>query len=317
MKILITDVATLSHNGDVSLDIFEKFGSVVKYDNISRTELLKEVHDTDVLLCNKTVIDSEVFSRASKLRFIGTFATGYNNIDIPTSKSYGVTVSNAPEYSTNAVAQQVMAYILMHYTKAYEYNRFVKENGWKNSALFSPLVFATDEVCGKTLGIIGFGSIGRAVKKAAEGLGINVQVFTRTVRDNDEARFVSLDELLKTSDIVTMHCPLNEQSADMMNKETFSKMKRGAFFINTARGGVVDEEALKEALESGILSGAAVDVLKQEPMSKDCVLADAPNLIITPHSAWAPYTTRKRLIKLVAENLSAFLNSKPQNVVNN
>lgn len=317
MKILITDVATLSNNGDISLEVFERFGQVVMFENISKKELLEQVFDTDILLCNKTVIDRDVFKKANKLKFIGTFATGYNNIDIPASRECGVIVSNAPEYSTNAVAQQVMAYILMHYTKIDKYSQFVKEDGWKNSILFSPLVFSTDEVFGKTLGIIGFGSIGKAVKKAAEGLGITVQVYTRTVRDDNETKFVSLDELLKTSDIITMHCPLNEQSADMMNKATFSKMKTGAFFINTARGGVVDENALKEALESGKLSGAAIDVLKQEPMRKDCYLADAPNIIITPHSAWAPLTTRKRLIELVAGNIEAFLNGNPRNVVNN
>ena len=316
MKILITDVATLSHDGDVSLDVFDTFGTTVKYENIGREDLLKEACDTDVLLCNKTVIDREILSKAERLRFIGTFATGYNNIDIPATKEMGITVSNAPEYSTNAVVQQVMAYILMHYTKVDEYNRFVKENGWKNSALFSPLVFSSDEVFGKTLGIVGFGSIGKAVKKAAEGLGIKVQVYTRTPKNDGETNFVSFKELLATSDIVTMHCPLNEQSADMMNREAFSNMKKGAFFINTARGGVVDEAALKEALDSGILSGAAIDVLKQEPMSKTCVLADAPNIIITPHSAWAPFTTRVRLIELVAKNLRAFLNDEPINVVN-
>ena len=144
---------------------------------------------------------------------------------------------------------------------------------------------------------------------------MKVLVYTRTPKPDGETVFVSFQELLELSDIVTMHCPLNEQSADLMNAESFSKMKRGAFFINTSRGGVVDEQALYDALKSGWLSGAALDVLKQEPMSNTCVLANAPNIIITPHSAWAPLTTRKRLVELVAENLKAFLNSKPQNVV--
>lgn len=316
MKILITDAATLSCGGDVALDVFENFGTVRIFENISREKLMVEVPDADVILCNKTVIDLEVFEKADKLKFIGTFATGYNNIDIVAAKAKGVVVSNAPEYSTNAVAQQVMAYILLHYTKVAEYDRFVKDSGWKSSALFSPLVFPTDEICGKTLGIVGYGSIGKAVAKAASALGMNIQVYTRTRRETD-VNYVTFEQLLKTSDVITMHCPLNAQSADMMNKKAFSMVKKGAFFINTARGGVVDESALKEALEEGVLSGAAVDVLKKEPMASDCVLADAPNIIITPHSAWAPLTTRKRLVQLVADNLKAFIEGKPQNVVSN
>lgn len=315
MKILITDAATLSCNGDVSLEVFNTFGNVLVYNNISREELMSQVADADVILCNKTVIDREVFALAQNLKFIGTFATGYNNIDIKTASSKGVVVSNAPEYSTNAVVQQVIGYILLHYTKIAQYDSFVKQNGWKTSELFSPLVFPTDEVFGKTIGIIGYGSIGRAVAKAAEGLGMKVQVYTRTPREKG-VNYLSLEELLATSDVITMHCPLNEQSADMMNKETFAMVKKGAFFINTARGGVVDEEALKDALKEGILSGAAVDVLKTEPMAADCVLAEAPNIMITPHSAWAPLTTRKRLVGLVAENLEAFIKGEPKNVVN-
>jgi len=208
-----------------------------------------------------------------------------------------------------------MGYILMHYTKIPQYNEFVHSGGWKSAEVFSPLVFSGDEICSKTLGIIGFGSIGRAVKKAAEGFGMRVIVNTRTVKDISEAEFVDLDTLLKESDIVTVHCPLNEQSADMMNSDTFSKMKNGAFFINTSRGGTVDEQALFNALKSGHLSGAAVDVLKTEPMEKDSVLADAPNLIITPHTAWSPLTTRKRLLKIVTDNITAFLEGKPQNKI--
>ena len=177
------------------------------------------------------------------------------------------------------------------------------------------MVYTSDEVYGKTLGIIGFGSIGKAVKKAAEGLGMRVIVSTRTVKNDGETQFVDLDTLLKTSDIISVHCPLNEQSADMFNGETFNKCKDGAFFINTARGGVVDEVALAKALKSGKLSGAAVDVLKQEPMAENCPLYNAPNLIITPHTAWAPLATRKRLLGIVADNITAFLNDKPQNNV--
>ena len=315
MKLLITDAATLKANNDLSLSILEKFGDTVIYENINRTDLLKEAVDADIILCNKTIIDSEILDAAKNLKYIGLFATGYNNIDIVSAKEKGVTVCNAGSYSTNAVAQQVIGYILMHYTKIPLYNDFVHSGGWKNAEVFSPLLYTGDEVFGKTLGIIGYGSIGTAVKKAAEGLGMNVIVNTRTVREDGETKFVNLETLLKESDVVSIHCPLNEQSADMMNKETFAKMKDGAFFINTSRGGTVDEQALFDALESCKLSGAAVDVLKQEPMNKECVLANAKNLIITPHTAWAPLTTRKRLLQIVADNITAFLNGNPQNKI--
>lgn len=313
MKILITDSASLKSGGDLSTEVLEKYGEISEFDNIDRTTLLKEVTDKDIIFCNKTVIDREVIDRAEKLKFIGVFATGYNNIDIEYAKEKGIAVCNAGSYSTNAVAQQVIAYILIHYTQIPKYNEFVKDGGWKRSKIFSPLVFGTDEVAGKTLGIVGYGNIGKAVETAAKGLGMNVIVYTRTVRPNGSTRFVSFDELLENSDVITLHCPLNRESADMMNKEAFAKCRDGAFFINTSRGGTVDEAALYDALCSGKLSGAAVDVLKEEPMAEDCVLFGAPNIIITPHTSWAPLTTRKRLLGIACENLEAFLNGEAKN----
>lgn len=315
MKLLLTDCSTLKNNNDLSLDIFKSFGETVEYDNISRDALLNEVKDTDIILCNKTVIDREVIANAEKLKYIGIFATGYNNIDIPAARDRGIPVCNAGSYSTNAVVQQVMGYILMHYTKIPEYNSFVKEGGWVKSPVFSPLVFTGDEVYGKTLGIIGYGSIGKAVKKAAEGLGMKVIVNTRTVREDGETVFVDRDTLFAISDIISVHCPLNDESRDMMNRDAFAKFKDGAFFINTSRGGVVDEYALADALNSGKLSGAAVDVLKQEPMSKNCPLLQAKNIIITPHTSWAPLATRQRLVNIVADNVRAYLNGNTQNDV--
>lgn len=315
MKLLLTDCATLKANGDLSLDTFKQFGEVVEYENITRAELLTEAADTDIILCNKTIIDKEVFDSAPKLKYIGLFATGYNNIDTQYAAKKGITVCNAGGYSTNAVAQQVMGYILMHYTKIPKYDAFVKSGGWKKSDVFSPLVFSTEEVFGKTLGIVGYGSIGKAVERAAMGLGINVLVYTRTIRENGETKFVDFDTLLSQSDIISLHCPLNEQSADMMNKEAFNKCKDGAFFINTSRGGTVDEDALFDALCTGKLSCAAVDVLRSEPQTEKSQLEKAPNIIITPHTAWAPLATRKRLLGIVEDNIKAFLAGKPQNKI--
>lgn len=313
MKILITDSASLKSGGDLSTEVLKKYGEISEFDNIDRNTLLKEVTDKNIIFCNKTVIDREIIDRAEKLKFIGVFATGYNNIDTEYAKEKGIAVCNAGSYSTNAVAQQVIAYILIHYTQIPKYNEFVKDGGWKRSKIFSPLVFGTDEVAGKILGIVGYGNIGKAVETAAKGLGMNVIVYTRTVRPNGSTRFVSFDELLENSDVITLHCPLNRESANMMNREAFAKCRDGAFFINTSRGGTVDEAALYDALCSGKLSGAAVDVLKEEPMAEDCVLFGAPNIIITPHTSWAPLTTRKRLLGIACENLEAFLNGEAKN----
>ena len=315
MKILIADCATLTQNNDLDITVFEKYGDVVYNKNISRNELLNTVHEYDMILCNKTIIDRVVIESAKKLKFIGLLATGYNNIDITAAKESGITVCNAGSYSTSAVAQQVFAYILNHYNAVNRYNDFVQNGGWQQSPTFSVLCFPTDELKDKTIGIIGYGSIGKRVAEIALAFEMNVLVYTRTPKSDNRVRFTSLDELLKNSDIITPHCPLNEQSKEMFNKETFSKMKDRAFFINTARGGIINEQDLAEALKSGKLSGAAIDVLNEEPMSKDCVLKGVPNLIITPHTAWAPLETRKRLLGIVEDNIKAFLNGTPKNKV--
>ena len=312
MKILLTDVASVVVNGDLSLAGFEKLGEVKTYNKITREELLKEALDSDAIIVNKTVIDREVIESSNTLKYIGLFATGYNNIDIAAAKEKGIAVCNTVGYSTNAVAQQVIAYILNHYTKIAEYDRFVKDDGWKNAKVFAPLIFKTEEVWGKTLGIIGYGSIGKAVEKAAEGLGMKVLVNTRTVPSNDP-KFVSLDELLQNSDVITIHCPLTDKTANLMDSAAFSKMRDGAYLINTSRGGVIVEEALLEALKSGKLSGAAVDVLREEPMADNCILQDAPNILITPHTAWGPYETRKRLVDIVVSTLENFIAGKEVN----
>ena len=314
MKLVITEGAVISC-GDISFDGFNKFGEVKIFDNLKYNELEKEIVDTDILLCNKVIVDRNILEKAKRLKYIGTFATGYNNIDIEYCKQNGITVCNAGSYSTNAIAQQTFGYILNHYSKINEYNNFVKSGGWVKSPLFSPIAFPTDEIAGKTLGIIGYGSIGKTVAKIAKAFDMKIIVYTRTVRQDGETEFVSFDELLKRADIITLHCPLTADNADMFNEATFNKCKDGAFFINTARGGLVDEDALAEALKSGKLSGAAVDVVKQEPMSATCPLLNAPNITITPHSGWVPLTTRQRLFKIVEDNISAFLSGNPQNVV--
>lgn len=315
MKIVIPDSKTIT-NGDVSFDCFKAFGDVVIYE-LTGTELIGErSRDADVLLCNKTPLNRETLKDAANLKYIGLFATGYNNIDLEYTNSHGITVCNAADYSTYAVVQHTFALILEHYSKVSSYNRFVQDGNWMGAEIFSPFVYRMHELFGKTIGIIGYGSIGRAVSKAAAAFGMNVLFYSRSVKkpENNSVQ-VDLETLAAKSDIVTVHCPLNKASERMFDEKLFSKMKLGALFINTSRGGIVDEIALKNALEGGHLSGAAIDVLTTEPMADDCPLLGVKNLIITPHVAWAPTETRQRLITIVYDNLKSYLNGNPRNVI--
>ena len=265
MKIVITDAQTIT-KGDISLDFLKKYGEVVIYPLTSKEEIAERLKDADAVICNKTPLNRETLAGAEKLKYIGLFATGYNNIDIDYCNEKGITVCNAGSYSTNAVAQHTFALILEHFTQVGKYNDFVQQGGWKNSPTFSPFVFDINELWGKTIGIVGYGSIGKAVGRIAHAFGMNILAHSRNFKEVENGKFCSLDQLLQNSDIVTVHCPLNKDSEKMFTKETFNKMKKGAFFVNTSRGGVLCEEDLKEALESGQLSGAGIDVLETEPM---------------------------------------------------
>lgn len=315
MKIVITDAQTV-HNNDVSLNGLKEIGEVCEYKLTKKDELLTRISDADAVLCNKTILDKDVLMHARKLRYIGLFATGYNNIDINYCKERNITVCNAGSYSTNAVAQHTFALILEIFNKVSKYNDFVSSGGWKQSLTFSPFCFKLNELSGKTIGIIGYGSIGKKVAKIASAFDINVLAVNRSKTNDDEfAKITDLETLLKESDIVTVHCPLNENSQNLINAETISKMKDGAVFINTARGAIMDEKAVFDALCSGKLSYAGIDVLSVEPMASDCVLFNAPNCIITPHVAWAPIETRERLMDIVTDNLKSFIDGNPKNKI--
>ena len=315
MKIVILDAQTIT-KGDVSLKPLEKFGEVITYNLTKYEEIPQRIKDADAVICNKTILDSTSLKGAEKLKYIGLFATGYNNIDVEYCSDNDITVCNAGSYSTNAVAQHTFALILEHYSNVGKYNEFCHNGGWQTAETFSPFVFPLNEVANKTIGIVGFGAIGEAVARIALSFNMKVLAYNRSQKHFEGVEFVSLDTLLENSDIVTVHCPLNKDSNEMFNKETFSKMKKGALFINTARGGVMNESDLINELESEHLGGAAVDVLSVEPMSKCSKLPNTKNLIITPHIAWAPIETRERLIDIVCENIECFINGKPKNVVN-
>ncbi len=264
---------------------------------------------------NKTQFGKREMDAAKKLKYIGLFATGFNNIDTAYAKEKGITVCNAPGYSTEAVAQHAIALMLQALNRVGDYNKIVAEGDWKKSRTFSLFPFPVYELCGKTLGIVGYGAIGRRVADIAKAFGMRVLVHNRSRVNDDSVTQVPLSTLLSESDVVSLHCPLNADSAGMMNAEAFSKMKQGAVFINTARGPLVDENALRDALLSGRLLAAGIDVLCEEPMSESCVLFGIENCYITPHVAWAGLETRQRLMTVVEDNIKAFLSGEPQNMV--
>ncbi len=314
MKIVITDAATVCDES-ISLDAISALGDTYVYPLSNDTELLERISDAEIIICNKTQFTADVLSHAKRLKYIGLFATGYNNIDLDYCNAHGITVCNVPGYSTEAVAQHTFAFILALLNRVGEYNETVKQGDWVKSRTFSYFPLPLLELNGKTLGIVGYGSIGKRVADIAKAFGMRVLAVNRSKIKDETVKQVSFEEMLRSSDIVSMHCPLNDQSRGIMNAAAFKEMKKGAYFINTARGPLVDEEALRDALVSGHLAGAGVDVLCTEPMTPECPLLNAPNCLITPHIAWAGVETRRRLIEIVAENIKCFLAGKPQNTV--
>lgn len=312
MKIVITDAQTVLDNL-VNADILKQFGEVEEFGLLRYDEVAEKIADADMVVCNKTLLDKNTLRLAKNLKYIGLFATGYNNIDIDYCKEHNIAVCNAGSYSTNAVAQHTFALILEHFNNTANYNKYVQDGLWKRSKTFSPFVYPLSELAGKTLGIVGFGNIGKAVARIANAFEMRVIAFNRSEKQADGVEFVSFETLLEQSDIVSVHCPLNSGSENLFDKNAFEKMKKGALFVNTARGGVMVEQDLFDALQSNHLGGAAIDTLRVEPMEEDCILMGAKNCIMTPHIAWAPVETRVRLMNIVADNIRAFLNGTPQN----
>ena len=314
MNIVITEADAVVGNG-VTFDVLRSLGDVRIYGLTSPEELPVRIADADIVLCNKVLMTAEVMAAAPKLKYIGLCATGYNNVDLAYARQHGITVCNVPGYSTDAVAQHTFAFILAHYNRVADYHATVAAGDWVRSPVFSYFPMPIAELAGKVIGIVGYGAIGRRVADIAKAFGMSVLVYTRRPCGDPTVEQVPLDALLSRADIVTLHCPLNEQSAGMMDAAAFARMKEGALFINTARGPLVDESALREALDSGHLGGAGLDVLEIEPMAADCPLYGAPRCLITPHVAWAGRETRERLVAQVADNVRAFLNGTPINTV--
>ena len=318
MKIVILD-GTALNPGDLSYDCIHQFGDVTIYNRTeTEAEAIQRIGDSEIILVNKVPITETVLEACPNVKLICVQATGYNIVDCDACARRGIPVTNVPAYGTAAVAQFTLALMLEMCHRIGLHNHSVHQGDWIKSPNFCYWLTPQMELGGKTLGIIGFGSIGRAVGQLAKAFGMKVIAYNRS--ECEEGRqigeYVDLDTLFAQSDIISLHCPLFPETEKIINAENIAKMKDGAMLVNTARGGLLDENAVVEALESGKLRYAAVDVVSQEPMLADNPLLTSRKCIITPHMAWAPVESRQRLLDCVVENIRGFLNGKPQNVVN-
>lgn len=315
MKIAITDWQTMCLGNELSYKCFENFGTVSVYPLTKPDETIKNIGNAEILICNKTPITENVIKECKNLRYIGVLATGYNNIDINAAKKAGITVCNAGTYSTDAVAQYVFAQILYHYNKIHLYEEDVRNGGWISASAFSYFPFPSYELKGKTIAIIGYGSIGRQVAKIADAFGMNIIINTRTKPINCSYELVSIQEAFARADILTIHTPLTDKTKGLISQDNLALMKSSAILINTARGAIADEFALADALKENKIAGASLDVLEHEPMRENTPLKGLANCIITPHVAWSPLETRQRLLDIACNNLKSYLEGIPQNVV--
>lgn len=314
MKIVILDGSTLNP-GDLSFEELKAFGDVTVYPlTHSEEDTIRRIGDSQIVLTNKVPITQAVLDACPEIRLICVLATGYNVIDCEACAQRNIPVTNVPCYSTAAVAQFTFALMLEICHQIGHHDRLVHDGAWCKSPKFCFWDTPQMELAGKTLGIIGYGRIGQAVGQLAKAFGMKVMVTSRTRREDEES--VDLDTLLAGSDFVTLHCPQTAATTGLINQQTIQKMKDGAILINTARGGLLDETAVAQALRTGKLGYAAVDVVSKEPMDPASPLLTAPNCIITPHIAWSPRESRQRLLECVTENIRSFLAGSPQNVVN-
>lgn len=318
MKLVVLDSYT-AVSTDLSLDGLKKYvDELVIYERTLPEDTANRIGGAEMVLTNKTVISREIIEQCPNLRYIGVFATGYNIIDIDCCREKGIVVSNAPSYSTSSVAQYTFSFMLEFFSMVGLHNAEVHEGKWcecKDFSFYDPRI---SELSGKTLGLVGFGSIARKVAQIAAAFDMNILVYTRTKYpefENEHLRFVDFDSLLTDSNIISLHCPLFPETAKLINSEAVGRMKDGAVLINTARGGVIDEQAVADGLNSGKLRGYGTDVALVEPISPDNPLLKAKNCVITPHIAWATRESRERLIQIVEQNIKAFCEGDPINNV--
>lgn len=317
MKIVILDGYT-ENPGDLSWEGFEKLGDLTVYDRTSEDLIEERIKGAEIVLTNKTPLKRDVIEKSS-MKYIGVLATGFNVVDVVAAKEKGIAVTNIPTYGTAAVAQFAIALLLELCHHVGHHNAEVQKGRWSESLDFCFWDYPLIELEGKTMGIIGFGRIGQATAKIAIALGMKVLAYDEYVNkdlETENIKYVSLDELLANSDAISLHAPLTATTEGVINKANIAKMKEGVLIINTSRGPLIVEEDLKDALNSGKVGAAAVDVVSVEPIRKDNPLLGVKNCIITPHIAWATKEARGRLMDIAVNNLTSFLGGKPVNVVN-
>ncbi len=317
MRIVILDGFSVNP-GDLSWDELNQFGEVIIYERTSEDEVIDRCKGAEIILTNKVVLDATTLNMLPRLQYIGVLATGYNVVDLEVASRQNIVVTNIPAYSTESVAQMVFAHILNIVSRVEHYARENRKGRWTNSSDFCYLDHNLTELYGKRMGIIGLGNTGMATARIAQAFGLNVMAYTS--KDEDELpngiRKVTLEQLYSESDIISLHCPLTDSTRHMINKETLATMKPSAILINTARGPLVDDNAVATALHKGIIAAYGADVLTTEPPKEDNPLLSAPYCYLTPHIAWATKEARTRLLNICIENIKAFIGGEPINQVN-
>jgi len=314
MKIVVLDGYT-ENPGDLSWQGLEQLGDVTVYDRTPAELVTQRIGDAEIIYTNKTPITRQVLEASPSVKFVGVLATGYNVVDVQAARELGVTVTNIPTYGTAAVAQYTFALLLEVCHHVGEHNAAVQRGEWQACPDFCFWNYPLIELAGKTLGLIGCGRIGREVAKIAAAFGMKVIAFNPHNTSYEGIEFVQLEDIFARSDVISLHCPLFEENRGIINRASIQKMKDGVIIINTARGPLIVEQDLREALMAGKVAGAAVDVVSSEPIGADNPLLGLKNCIITPHIAWAPKESRMRLMDIAVENLASFLKGEPINVV--
>lgn len=317
-RIVVLDGHTLNP-GDLSWEALESLGSCTVYARTPEAMILDRAKDADILLTNKTPLTAETINQLPHLRYIGVLATGYNCVDVKAAAAQGIPVCNIPKYGTNTVAQYTFALLLALCHRVEIHNDAVQDGEWARTPDFCFVQTPQVELDHKILGILGFGRIGRQVARIGRAMGMNIHVCSRTPSADPEWKdvvWVDKETLFAESDVISLHCPLTPETEKIVNATHLGKMKRTAFLLNTSRGGLIDEPALRDALDEGKIAGAALDVLSNEPPHADHPLMGAKNCLITPHMAWTAVEARRRIMDITISNLRQFLAGNPVHVVN-
>jgi glycerate dehydrogenase len=314
-QIVVLDAFCLNP-GDLSWQALESLGECAFYDRSTEPEIQSRIADAEIVLTNKAPLSAETMKKGGRLKYIGVTATGHNIIDLKAAESHGIIVTNVPSYGTSSVSQMVFAHLLNLTQRVGDHAREVRNGRWSSSPDWCFWDYPLVELDGLTIGIVGFGRIGKATAKLAHAFGMSVLAHNRSpIEETDGVRSADLDTVFRESDVVSLHCPLTADTRELVSRERLALMKPSAFLINTSRGQLVDEHALADALNSGRLAGAGLDVLSTEPPSPDNPLISAKNCYITPHIAWATRASRKRLLEESVENVACYLRGKPRHVV--